>query len=248
MMMLILHICLANILLLNYLIAILSDSYANMLDKGVFLYKVYRYQYCQHYMVAMANENYGQLVIQPAPMCIMNFPIVVLTLITKFIPKELAERALSATNNFYALTMFWIENIVWIVLFMAYEIALIPLVYAKNIFTVAWATQGMFSTLFNTAAWIMTGPVFIAFFIMRDVWYLFRLMTMHQGCKVSTGVQDDMLKEEVDLPEETRLYNQAREAVIEEFYDILWRIKQNKGIQKEEGDDEINYENILDVL
>ena len=38
-----LHIFLSNILLLNYLIAILSQSYADMLDKGRFLYKVYLY-------------------------------------------------------------------------------------------------------------------------------------------------------------------------------------------------------------
>ena len=43
MLMLILHICLSNILMLNYLIAILSDSYSHMLDKGKFLYKVYLY-------------------------------------------------------------------------------------------------------------------------------------------------------------------------------------------------------------
>ena len=37
------HVFLSNILLLNYLIAILSQSYADMLDKGKFLYKVYLY-------------------------------------------------------------------------------------------------------------------------------------------------------------------------------------------------------------
>ena len=37
------HVFMSNILLLNYLIAILSQSYADMLDKGKFLYKVYLY-------------------------------------------------------------------------------------------------------------------------------------------------------------------------------------------------------------
>lgn len=57
--MMILHICLSNILLLNYLIAILSQSYSEMLDKGTFLYKVYLYQYCERYMVGLKNEEYG---------------------------------------------------------------------------------------------------------------------------------------------------------------------------------------------
>lgn len=51
--MLILHVMISNILMLNYLIAILSESYATMLDKGIFLYKVYLYQYCERYMVGL---------------------------------------------------------------------------------------------------------------------------------------------------------------------------------------------------
>ena len=53
------HIFIANILLLNYLIAILSESYSEMLDKGKFLYKVYQYQYCERYMVGLANFTHG---------------------------------------------------------------------------------------------------------------------------------------------------------------------------------------------
>ena len=53
------HIFISNILLLNYLIAILSESYVRMLDKGIFLYKVLIYQYCERYMVGLANKKYG---------------------------------------------------------------------------------------------------------------------------------------------------------------------------------------------
>ena len=53
------HIFISNILLLNYLIAILSESYARMLDQGIFLYKVLIYQYCERYMVGLANKKYG---------------------------------------------------------------------------------------------------------------------------------------------------------------------------------------------
>lgn len=37
------HIIMSNILLLNYLVAILSNSYVEMLESGKFLYKVYQY-------------------------------------------------------------------------------------------------------------------------------------------------------------------------------------------------------------
>lgn len=53
------HIFMSNILLLNYLIAILSLSYAIMLEQGQFFYKVYLYQYCERYMVGLASPEYG---------------------------------------------------------------------------------------------------------------------------------------------------------------------------------------------
>mmetsp|Transcript_46451 Transcript_46451/g.61529 ORF Transcript_46451/g.61529 Transcript_46451/m.61529 type:complete len:315 (-) Transcript_46451:371-1315(-) len=135
MMMLWMHIFISNILLLNYLIAILSQSYSDMLDKGKFLYKVYLYQYCERYMVGLANEKYGQLVIHPAPIVVLNLPIVILSIIPK-IPDWLV---ISVSHGF-AVFMFWLENIVWLSIFLFYETMLTPLVYFKNLFVVAWAT------------------------------------------------------------------------------------------------------------
>lgn len=55
----ILHVWVANILLLNYLIAILSESYSVMLEKSSFLFKVYLYKYCERYVVGFENDAYG---------------------------------------------------------------------------------------------------------------------------------------------------------------------------------------------
>lgn len=106
MVMLVLHILLSNILLLNYLIAILSQSYSVMLDKGTFLYKVYLYQYCERYMVGLANPEYGQLVIYPAPINYLNFPILLLAIVPRIPPI-----VLRTASEYFALLMFWLENI-----------------------------------------------------------------------------------------------------------------------------------------
>ena len=135
MMMLILHVMLSNILLLNYLVAILSQSYSEMLDKGKFLYKVYLYQYCERYMVGLANPTFGQLVVHPAPILVLNFPILLFALIPR-IPDWFLEKI----SHYFALFMFWLENIFWLGLFVLYEFLLTPFVYFKNIFVVAWAT------------------------------------------------------------------------------------------------------------
>ena len=49
---LIIYISIANIFMLNYLIAIMGSVYEDMLEKGDFLYKVKRYQYIERYMIA----------------------------------------------------------------------------------------------------------------------------------------------------------------------------------------------------
>lgn len=59
MVILILHVYMGNIVMLNYLIAILSDSYVEMEDLGKFLYKVNLYMYCERYIVAMENPPYA---------------------------------------------------------------------------------------------------------------------------------------------------------------------------------------------
>jgi len=76
---LILHVFLTNVLLLNYLIAILSTTYENMQQSGIFKYKVNLYQYCERYMRAYAEGELGEFVLHPSPMssfCIIMIPFV----------------------------------------------------------------------------------------------------------------------------------------------------------------------------
>lgn len=154
-----------------------------MLDKGKFLYKVYLYQYCERYMVGLANKAYGQLVIHPAPIVVLNFPILFFTLIP-----GMPAWFLETISNYFALFMFWLENIFWLTIFLAYEMTLIPFVYFKNIFVVAWATQGLFKTVWNTATWLFSGPIILIYLGFRDVWYMFTILTMHNGCREFAGL------------------------------------------------------------
>ena len=124
----IMHVAIANILLLNYLIAILSQSYSVMLENGVFLYKVYLFQYCERYIVAMRNKAYGELVKHPAPIILLNIPIFILSCIPG-IPKP----ALESISEYFSYFIFWLDNIVLLAVFLLYEVILCPLCYLKNI-------------------------------------------------------------------------------------------------------------------
>jgi hypothetical protein len=118
---------------------------------------------------------------------VLNFPILLFVLIPR-IPSWFLEKI----SRYFALFMFWLENIFWLGLFVLYESLLTPFVYFKNIFVVAWATQGLFKTLSNTASWIFIGPMILIFLVLRDVWYMFRILTMHMGCRTAAGLQDEL--------------------------------------------------------
>lgn len=46
------HVYIANIFMLNYLVAILATVYEDMLEQGDFIYKCKKYFYIERYMIA----------------------------------------------------------------------------------------------------------------------------------------------------------------------------------------------------
>ena len=110
-----------------------------MLEAGKFLFKVQKYMYCERYMVAMDNPAYAELVKHPAPVCILNLPLAILSLI----PREktgLVEDLLKTASNYFQLLMFWLENIILIPVFFAYELLLVPFAYLLNFVTIIKST------------------------------------------------------------------------------------------------------------
>jgi len=111
-----------------------------MLEAGKFLFKVQKYMYCERYMVAMDTPAYAELVKHPAPACILNFPLAILSLI----PREktgTVEDALKTASEYFQLVMFWLENLLIIPIFFAYELLLVPFAYLINFITLIKTLQ-----------------------------------------------------------------------------------------------------------
>jgi len=233
----------SNVLLLNYLIAILSQTYSVMEESGSFNYKVNLYQYCERYIIAFKSEAYGQFVLQPAPLCLLNFPLVLISLIPK--------RFMVTPTIYFSWFMYWLENIVYLIFFILYEIVLIPLVYVKNIFVIMWASLGFFTTVFNTCFWIFTGLFYCVVMAVRDVYYFLKIMTMMDGCRSAGNWVDELAKEPIEKELEIRVFNEARETVIEQYMEIKKQLR--GGIQDDAGREEekkIDFKelDILDML
>jgi hypothetical protein len=135
------------------------------------------YNYCERYLTASKFEAYRELALHPAPISILTTPIMILSFM---IPNK---TIMGDINDAYSKFNFWLENLLFIAAFTIFELLMVIPVWIKNIAQIAWASKGLFITVFNTAIWIFAG-LFITFYILvTDVVNLFKLLKDLQGCR-----------------------------------------------------------------
>jgi hypothetical protein len=119
------HLLMSKILLVNYIIAMLMTVYNSMKEKGDFTYKSNRYEYIERYQIALRDSwGYSELVTTPAP---LNLTMV-LTL------PWLGNKAMfMKLADLIGKVLFWLENIIYILLLIIYFSMLIPIIYVKFI-------------------------------------------------------------------------------------------------------------------
>ena len=129
------HVFFSNILLMNYLIAILSTTYENMKETGIFKYKVNLYQYCERYMISFNDRSYGELVLHAPPLSYMTIIL---------FPFLFSEKAMMKISKWFSYLMFWIENVVLLMMFLSIEIAFLMLpAYIKIWYNIIKISNGI---------------------------------------------------------------------------------------------------------
>lgn len=170
----------ANILLLNFMIAILSDKYEVMNELGSFHYKCYLYTYCERYMIAFQVPEYGELVVHSPPFngfCILLIPI---------LPLLSRESAIALSDRFSKF-IFWIENIAFILIFFIFELFMSPVIFFITYYNIVMSTPGFFTLIFYLLLWTVIGFGYLLFIALADVKELMSLLYMHNGCKFEAG-------------------------------------------------------------
>ena len=145
------------------------------------MYKVLLYQYCERYLIAFGNLSYGELIKHPAPVCLLNFPLVLISLL------PVGPKFLENMGDLFSKFMFWLDNIFWILVFLSYSLLLVPFVYLCNFYNILWATSGPFKPMFYMLFWLLIGLPLSLFIVLRDVWLLIKLLTILEGCLKHTG-------------------------------------------------------------
>jgi hypothetical protein len=135
--------------------------------------------------VAFEYPAYKELVIHPAPLIALNFPCVLSAL---FIPSKKVNKSV---NKAYSYFIFWLENVVFLLFFFAFDLLLVFPIYLKNIPTMLFFSLGMFTSIFNTVVWIFFGIPYSIAIVFLDVKLLLKILCYHEGCKKGNDMRDE---------------------------------------------------------
>ena len=114
------YVSFSNILLLNFLIAILSTTYENMKQNGVFRYKVNVHWYSMRFQAAFESKTYGELWLHPG----------FISLIALFIlPCIGNKKRMESASIMLAKANYWVENFLMMLLMFFIEFFLLPVIY-----------------------------------------------------------------------------------------------------------------------
>ena len=119
-----LFIFMSNVVILNYLVAIISLEYTQNIPKGKFAFLCFKYQYIEKYSLPLMDKwGYQELIIHPFPLNILWIPVLL------FLFKK---NLMIKVSLIYSQVIFWVENIVIITIFLLYEFLLVFSLYIKT--------------------------------------------------------------------------------------------------------------------
>jgi hypothetical protein len=171
----IIYVFLSNVLLLNYLIAILSTTYTNMKQSGTFKYRKNLLFYCERFLLAFENEAYGEIVLHPPP---LSYGCLIL------LPYLWNEKKMLKNSKKFSIAMFWIENVTGIFAFIIYELILVPFSYWKTALNLLQGSgSGTIRTLWECLIWFIIGIPFNIYLVYKDCSTLHKILKMYDGCK-----------------------------------------------------------------
>jgi hypothetical protein len=162
------HKLISSIFLMNFLIAILSDTYEFMLEAGEFEFKRCKYEFIEKYSIALRDEwGYSELVIHPPPLNFLTFFM---------IPGTIKGSIMLSTAKFFAKLIFWCENSLFIFAFFMYELVLLlPVAYLRVMYNIVILSSKL--TLIPLELfWLVAGPFYLLYVVFKDTFYLAKIL------------------------------------------------------------------------
>lgn len=177
-----LHIICSHIFLMNYLISILTNVYTLMMLKGDESFKKNMYQFIEKYLIPLKDQHgYQELVIHPAPLNV--FALILL-------PFTVSRAAMKRMASLYAILYFWAENMLFLALFLAYEVMLIPYIIVK-VFVTIMRLSSACNMIPLMIMWIVMAPIILLVNLMIDLANFIRIL-----CDYSSNEDKNKIIEE----------------------------------------------------
>lgn len=168
------YVFFSNIMLLNFLIAILSTTYEMMQQDGVFRYKVNLYTYCQKFIIPFQDRIYGELLLHPPP---LTYSAIVFIL-----PTFCSNRGMENMSYLFSQFMYWLENIVFGLFFFTFELLLCLPTYFKVFHNIVLNAKGGKLALY-LVIWLFLGFFITIFIVLEDMKHLFKIFFETEGFK-----------------------------------------------------------------
>lgn len=133
---------------------------------------------------------------------------------------------MSKVSKFISYIMFWIENMIYVVLFLIFEILICPFAYFKVWYnfillvrTTGSGTISIMKSLIYSTIWAFTGPITMIYIIGLDIMNFLHILKFHDGF-IQTK-DDKIAAKKTDETNKIKLYNEARAIVISLFKKIV---------------------------
>ena len=179
----------SHIFLLNFLIAILSLTYVEMSERGKFEFLRNRYQYIEKFMTPLKDEcGYQELIIQPSPVNMLSFPILIL------LPnKDLFKKA----SFYYSFVVFWLENVIFVIFFFFKMLFSVPRIYILTASRLLQAPKKAVGVKY-IFIWIFIGIFCLCYFAMTDTINLIHVLLYRKSTDKKID-NEDVINEQEDL-------------------------------------------------
>ena len=210
------NILFANVFLLNYLVAILSTVYEDMMEMGDFAFKSNKYKYIERYNIAFKDQwGYSELIIHAPP---INLTTLLL------LPSVFNQNLMQSSSAVFSKANFWFENIFYILFEFLRELALVPFIFLRVLFSIITLAE-LVDALYLVVIWVTVGPFYLLWSVFEDIYYFLKIL-----CDYKT--EDDitvMKAAEDDKQDRIVIYNEIIN-VLKSLL-LIFQIKQNKKLK-----------------
>jgi hypothetical protein len=139
-----------------------------------------------------------------------------------FIPEKVSPGLMGRVTLKFSYINFWVENIFMVIVFFIYELCLLPFSYLLTFYNLVVTSHGTYKLILNWFRWAIFGLLYLNFIIAKDIFYLFRILSMYRGCKAADphyNIDDD---DDEGLSDDQKIlvYNEIRIIVMQMYVEV----------------------------